>query len=76
MDRAKKWLTRGALMLAVVVAMGFDTRVSKACAQCEFDPPIMGPCTTTPECQGMCDDFYEPGETTGVCSQNCCVCLF
>jgi len=79
MQRVMRWFTRSVFALAISAALGFggfQAFGSTSANSCEFDPPIMGPCTTQKECQGMCDNYYGEDVTDGVCSQNCCVCLF
>ena len=73
-----RWFWRSVLPVGIAAALGFggyQAFATTAANYCEFDPPIMGPCATTPECQEMCTDYYYPEEYIGVCSQNCCVCI-
>jgi len=77
MRRVMRWFSRSALTLGIAAALGFggyQAFAATGARYCEFDPPIMGPCATQGQCQGMCDDYYGTGYI-GVCSNNCCVCL-
>jgi len=60
MRRVMGWFTRSVFALAIAAALGFGAYQAFATVgarYCEFDPPVMGPCTTQKECQGMCNDY-------------------
>jgi len=78
MKRVIRWFWRSVFALVIAAALGFggyQAFATTGTTYCEFDPPVMGPCQDNAECQEMCDEYYEPGEYYGVCSNNCCVCI-
>lgn len=73
----------GILMFAgaVLFASGIGN-AAEARAECRVAPPAMGACTSTANCQQMCDTHYGANTRTGVCAEPpgfpgllCCTCF-